>query len=193
MTPEQAACDPRVARSRAAVLAATVELLGEFGHAGTTVEAVAERSGVAKTTIYRHWPTRAKLLFDAFQSSVELDPMPPTGDLRQDLLGLTGGLAKKLRNPRWSRIMATLIDAAEADRELAELTRDFTNERRAAVVAVFERGIAEGELDPSVDPRLASQLVGGALFYSRFMVRRAADDEELEHIVDLALEGLRKR
>ena len=62
-------CDPRVARSRAAVLAATVDLLGELGHAGTTVEAIAERSGVAKTTIYRHWPSRAPLLIDAFHSS----------------------------------------------------------------------------------------------------------------------------
>lgn len=193
MTPEEEACDPRVARSRAAVLAATVDLLGELGHSGTTVEAVAERSGVAKTTIYRHWPTRARLLLDAFQSSVELDPMRPTGDLRRDLLGLTGGLAQKLRNPRWSRIMATLIDAAEADPELAELTSIFTEQRRAAVVAVLERGIADGELDPSVDPRLASQLVGGALFYQRFMVRCAADDEELGRIVDLALDGLRKR
>jgi AcrR family transcriptional regulator len=119
--------------------------------------------------------------------------MPLTGDVRHDLLAMAGGLATKLRNPQWSRIMATLIDAAEADPEVAELTSIFTHQRREAVVAVLERGIADGELDPDIDARLASQLVGGALFYQRFMLRRPADDPELERIIDLALDGLRKR
>ena len=78
-------CDPRVARSRAAVLDATVDLLGEVGHGGTTVEAIAERSGVAKTTIYRHWPSRAPLLIDAFHCRVEHVEATPTGDVRADL------------------------------------------------------------------------------------------------------------
>jgi AcrR family transcriptional regulator len=185
-------CDPRVARSRAAVLAATVDLLGELGHAGTTVEAIAERSGVAKTTIYRHWPSRAPLLIDAFHSSVETGDHAPTGDVRADLLAIACGLAAKLRDPQWSRIMATLIDAAESDPELSELSAAFTRERREAVRAVLERGIADGELDPGIDTALAAQLVGGAIFYQRLIRRRAADDREVEAMIDLVLDGLRR-
>lgn len=191
MTPDDEAGDPRVARSRAAVLAATVELLGEVGHGGTTVEAVAERSGVAKTTIYRHWPTRATLLFDAFHGCVDQEHLARSGDLRQDLLAVAGGLAAKLRDPQWSRIMATLIDAAEADPELAELSAAFTYQRREAVRSIIDRGVESGDLRPGIDTDLAAQLVGGTLFYQRLLLRRPADDQQLERIVDLVLDGLR--
>ncbi len=191
--PDTAPGDPRVVRSRAAVMQATVALLGEVGHSGTTIEAIADRSGVAKTTIYRHWPTRAQLLIDAFHSGVEHVDQEPTGDLRGDLLRLAGGLATKLRDPRWSRIMATLIDAAESDPELAELSAAFTAQRRDVVRRVLERGVADGMLDPGIDLDLAPQLVGGALFYQRLMLRRAARDDQLERIVDLVLDGLRPR
>jgi len=190
---EAESCDPRVARSRAAVLAATVDLLGELGHVGTTMEAIAERSGVAKTTIYRHWPSRAPLLIDAFHTRVEHGDHQPTGDVRSDLVAIGCGLAAKLRDPQWSRIMATLIDAAESDPELSELSAAFTRERRESVRAVLERGIAEGELDPDIDTDLAAQLVSGAIFYQRLIRRRAADDDDVEAMVDLVLNGLRHR
>ncbi len=192
-TPPLGTSDPRVARSRAAVLEATVDLLGEVGHSGTTIEAIAERSGVAKTTIYRHWPSRAQLLIDAFHSGVEHVDQEPTGDLRADLLHLAGGLATKLRNPRFSRVVATLIDAAESDPEVAELSAGFSAQRRDVVRRVLQRGVDDGELDPGIDLALAPQLLAGALFYQRFMLRRAASDRELERIVDMVLDGLRAR
>jgi AcrR family transcriptional regulator len=187
------ACDPRVARSRAAVLQATLELLGEVGHAGTTVEAIAERSGVAKTTIYRHWPSRAPLLFDAFHGSVEHLEFVPTGDVRADLIDIAQGLAGKLRDPRSSRIMVTLLDAAESDPELAELSTRFTAERREAVKAILDAGVASGELDPDLDTELGTVLLGGPLFYLRMMLREPADQETLEQVLDTVLAGLRRR
>lgn len=191
--PDDGPCDPRVARSRAAVLQATLELLGEVGHAGTTVEAIAERSGVAKTTIYRHWPQRGALLFDAFHSNVTHTDAAPTGDVRTDLLAMASGLAAKLRDPRWSRIMATLIDAAEADPELSELSAGFAAERRAAVKALLDTGVESGQLDPGIDTELGSILLGGPLFYQRMMMREPADDATLERLLDLVLDGLRPR
>jgi AcrR family transcriptional regulator len=187
------ACDPRVARSRAAVLEATLELLGEVGHVGTTVEAIAERSGVAKTTIYRHWPSRAPLLFDAFHGSVEHVEFVPTGDVRADLIDMAQGLMAKLRDPRASRIMVTLLDAAESDPELAELSTRFTAERRNAVRAILDAGVASGELDPDLDTELGSVLLGGPLFYLRMMLRQPADQATLERILDTALDGFRRR
>src|SRR3712207_7645107 len=75
-------------RSRAAVLAATLRLLAERGIAGTTIEAVAETSGVAKTTIYRQWNSQGGLVLDAFDSIVQPPPDPATGSLRTDLIDL---------------------------------------------------------------------------------------------------------
>ncbi len=185
------ACDPRVARSRAAVLDATVSLLGEVGHRGTTVEAVAERSGVAKTTIYRHWPSRAVLLFDAFHSLIEIETPSLTGDVRTDLIGLARGLAAKLRDPQWSGIMTTLIDAAQTDDELAEMSTTFTRGRREAVRQVLQRGVESGELRPGADTDHAAHLIGGALFYQRMLLRDPASDADVETLVDLVLDGLR--
>ena len=129
-------------------------LLGEVGHAGTTVEAIAERSGVAKTTIYRHWPTRAQPCWSTRSTAASTtSTWRPTGDLRADLVRTAGGLAAKLRDPRWSRIMATLIDAAESDPELAELSAAFTAQRREGARRILERGVADGELRPGHRPR----------------------------------------
>ena len=187
------ACDPRVARSRAAVLEATLELLGEAGHTGATVEAIAERSGVAKTTIYRHWPSRGPLLFDALHSGIEKIDVTPTGDVRADLLACVQGLATKLRDPRQSRIMATMIDAAESDPELADLAVRFTAERQAAVAGILRAGIEAGELDPGIDVELGGRMIGGALFYCRLMLHAPADEAQVEKVVDQVLDGLRRR
>ena len=61
-------CDPRVARSRAKLLAAATEILIETGPSSVTVDAVAERSGVAKSTLYRHWESRSALLVDVLRT-----------------------------------------------------------------------------------------------------------------------------
>ncbi|MDO8105643.1 TetR/AcrR family transcriptional regulator [Isoptericola sp. b441] len=88
--------DPRVVRSRAAVLAAATQLLATDGVAGTTIEAVAARSGVAKTTIYRHWPDQRALVRDAFGVALPMPAAPDTGTLAGDLLALATGLARAL-------------------------------------------------------------------------------------------------
>ena len=67
----------------------------------------------------------------------------------------------------------------------------FTYQRREAVRSIIERGVESGELRAGIDTDLAAQLVGGTLFYQRLMLRRAADDHQLERIVDLVLDGLR--
>src|SRR5271154_2815383 len=84
--------DERVRRSRAAVLGATAHLLSERGFAGATVDEISRRSGVAKTTIYRHWPTRTDLLRDACSTlSTPLDT-PDTGSFEADMTALMTNL-----------------------------------------------------------------------------------------------------
>jgi AcrR family transcriptional regulator len=148
---------------------------------------------VAKTTIYRHWPSRAPLLFDALHGSVEKVDVVPSGDVRTDLVAVAQGLATKLRDPRASRVMATLIDAAESDPELAELSTRFTAERREVVKAILDAGVESGELDPDLDTELGTVLLGGPLFYFRMMLREPADEATLERVIDTVLAGLRRR
>ncbi|MFS0701693.1 TetR/AcrR family transcriptional regulator C-terminal ligand-binding domain-containing protein [Cellulomonas sp. 179-A 4D5 NHS] len=161
--------DPRVARSREAVLAAALELLLERGIVGTTIEAVAERSGVAKTTIYRQWEGQPALVLDAFDSALRPPVDPETGSARGDLRVLLHGLADALSAGPAAILMSALIDAAERDPAYAALHKREAAQRHAVVRACIERGIARGELRPDSQPDTLIDLLAGPLFHRRLV------------------------
>ena len=144
--------DPRVLRSRATVLATAVHLLAERGIAGTTIEAISERCGVAKTTIYRQWDNQATLVMDAFASVLAPPPDPDTGSLRGDLLALLAGYAMALTEGPATGLMFALIDAAERDPAYAALHRREAGARHAVIRTVITRGITRGELPADMRP-----------------------------------------
>ena len=80
--------DPRVTRTRARVLAATIDLLAERGYSGFSIEGIVDRTGIAKTTLYRHWRSREALLAAAIVELGGAGPLPDTGSVRQDLQDL---------------------------------------------------------------------------------------------------------
>lgn len=161
--------DPRMARSRAAVLAATVDLLVERGIAATTIEAVAERSGVAKTTIYRQWSGQPALVLDALSSTLHTPADPDTGTLRGDLYALVGGLADALAASPAAGLMPALIDAAERDPAFATLHHREAAARHQVVLDAIARGVARGELPPGTDPNEVLDLLAGPIFYRRLV------------------------
>ena len=123
--------DPRVARSRASILDACAEVLAEEGFSGVTIEAVAARSGAAKTTIYRHWESREALMIEAFGAcSGPPGPPPATGSVREDVRAVLTGLAAKLNESDWRATMCSLLDAAGRDEGLARLHVATVAERR---------------------------------------------------------------
>jgi AcrR family transcriptional regulator len=178
--------DPRVARSRAAALRAALELLVERGVEGATIDAVAERPGVAKTTIYRQWPDRAALALDAFGSALASPPAPDTGTLRGDLLVMDTGLAHALSIGDATQVMVALIDAAQRDPAFAVLHRREAEKRHAVVLTVLERGIARGELPAGTDPADVLDLITGPLFHRRLFSGKKITPEFARHVVDAA-------
>ena len=181
--------DPRRVRSRAAVLAATLELLAERGVAGTTIESVAERSGVAKTTIYRQWDGQAALVLDDFGSVLQGPQDPDTGTLRADLLDLLGGLAEALTHSPAARLMPALLEAAERDPAFAVLHQREADLRHDVVRAAIARGIARGELPEGTDVAEVLDLLSGPLFYRRLMSVGAVDRAFAQRVVDRVLAG----
>jgi len=179
--------DPRRVRSRAAALTATVDLLVERGIAGTTIEAVAARSGVARTTIYRHWPDQPALVVDAFASVLD-DPAPPDlGSLRADLLHLVRGLADALGRGPAAALMATLVDAAERDPRYAAVHRREAQARHGAVRVVLERGVERGELPAGADLDALVDVLAGPLFHRRWVSGGRLDDAFATTVVDTVL------
>ena len=184
--------DTRVARSRTAVLAACSDLVCERGVGGVTIEAIAERSGVAKTTIYRHWSSREALLGDAVDAlGRPAEPGPPCSSVRADLVEALSCLARSLEHDAWPAVLPSLLDAAGREPELARAHRGLSRERRRPMTDALERAVARGELDGGLDLERAVDLLAGPLFYRRYLGERPVDEPGfVEVVVDGALAAL---
>jgi len=173
-----------VRRSKEAVLSAAYRLLTETGLGGVSVDAVSRKSGVAKTTIYRHWPTRSALLLQACSKAGAKPQAPDTGTLRGDLTLLLGHIATQLPDARWATVLPSIIDAAERDPELARLQARLHGEMRGAFRTIIERAQQRGELSRRSDPAHVIARVMGPLFYRRWFSREPLDDDFVKSVIE---------
>jgi AcrR family transcriptional regulator len=150
-------------RKQQEIFDATLRLVAENGYAGLTIEGVAERSGVNKTTIYRWWPSKAALLGAALVEADLLGFEPPdTGSLRGDLIAIVEGIRRLLTEPPARDIAVAALGAAVDHPELD--ARRFFMDRFARERRIFERAVRRGELAESVDPMLIVDLLAGAVW-----------------------------
>ena len=188
-----ASVDSRVQRSRAAVLAQTYELLSTGGLGGVSIDEVSRRSGVSKTTIYRHWPSRAALLIEACSTIGTAPPVPDTGRFADDVDVATEALAEQLRTARWASVLPSIVDAAEREPELAGLHADLHARLMAPVAAVAERARDRGELAPDREPGELVAAIAGPLFYRRWFSREPLDAGFVRHVAQDALDRVGAR
>jgi AcrR family transcriptional regulator len=193
LIPDETNEDERVRRSKQTVLAATFQLLSETGLSGVSIDAVSRRSGVAKTTIYRHWPSRSALVLDACSKLKSKSEVPDTGSLKDDLALLAMNLASRLRSARWATVLPSIIDAAERDPELADLHSRFHAEMTTAFRSVVERAQHRGELSRSRRPTEIVALILGPLFYRRWFSREALDEGFVKRVIDSAVSRAKER
>jgi AcrR family transcriptional regulator len=159
----------RSERSKRAILGATRELLAEEGDVGSlTVEAVAARSGVAKTTIYRRWRDKWELALDA----VMIDMLPSfanpvdVGDTRKELITFVDSVVKIWSTPPYGPAMQALISQIATQPELAREYRERVVEPcRDQLAPVIERGVRRGNLRPDTDVRLVHEFLVGPVLY----------------------------
>ena len=182
--------DPRVVQTKRKVLGTTVILLVEKGFAHTSIEAIASASGVAKSTIYRHWTSRTELCVDAYRSVVQPEETPNSGNLRSDLVVLLARLADGLANSAWAHILPSLIDAAERDPRLALFHRELTTRRRTAIRTVLQLGQQRGDVSNDIDLDYVINLLSAPLFYRRFIQHQPNDRALVERIVDDVLKAV---
>jgi AcrR family transcriptional regulator len=182
--------DPRVMRSRAAILQAAAELLIESGYGGLTIEGIAERSGVAKTTIYRHWKSRSRLILDAFESMLEgPGQWTPSGNVRGDLITILEALARGLTSSRWAPAVSALIEAGERDAEMRQLVKEFLAERMRPLGQALATAAGRGELSPDLDIEVSINLLVGPVFFRRLVSREPMEPGFAERVVDQFLRG----
>lgn len=172
---------------KAASLAAAYELLTEFGLSGVSVDEVSRRSGVAKTTIYRHWPSRTALLFDAVMQFAPRLQTPDTGSFQSDLTALALGLAERLQTGRWASAMPSIIDAAERDMDVAEFQSRTHAGMMSGFGAIAAQAQARGELDAKFDVSELTAAIAGPLFYRRWFSRQTLDEAFVRSVVRRAI------
>ena len=187
MADRSRAPDRRVERSKAAVLAETHRQMTRSGLGGVSIDEVARGSGVAKTTIYRHWPTRAALLIDACSQLGGPHDAPDTGSLRGDLHALASGLAHQLRTANWSAVYPSIIDTAERDTDVAAMQRAWHARLMAPFAAVIGRARAGREEQAAVATADVVAALVGPLFYRRWMSKEPLDEAFLDTMVDQAV------
>lgn len=179
----------RRARTDQAILDATRELLAERGVRELTVEAVAARSGVAKTTIYRRFTGKDELALAVLIDMVEqVVATPDLGDTRQELIAFVDAAVKILGSTLMGRVMQGLVSELATNPDLAEAFRDrVVAMRLAEVKRVLDRGIERGDVRADVDPELAHELLFGPVYYRLLLSGAPLDKGLAARIVDAVL------
>jgi AcrR family transcriptional regulator len=182
---------PRSERSRAAVLRATSDLVHEVGLRAMTTDEIAGRSGVSKATIYKWWPNKYAVAVEAFLSEMAVDAADPdAGSAREDFRIALRGLMHFFTGLS-GRAFAQLIGEAQFDPQVgAELRDHLIGSRRKLVRAIWDRGVARGELRPEVDPEVVIDLVFAPAIYRLVTGHGPLDDAAADDIVDAAMRGM---
>jgi AcrR family transcriptional regulator len=182
---------PRSERAHRAILRAANELLESDGFAAVTVEAIAERAGVSKATIYRWWPNRAAVVMDGFLSLVSSEvPFAHTGRAREDIRLHMRRLAEAFGG-KMGRTVAALISEGQNDPELAEALRSrWLSVRRTEAREILEMGIERGELRDDIDLEVAVDVLYGPIYYRMLVGHAPLDGDFADVLADHAFAGL---
>ena len=180
--------DPRVARTRAVVLRTATDLLVEGGPSAVTIDAIVARSGVAKSTIYRHWEARDDVLLAVIEHCApRIDPPEEALGFEASLRRLLADLRRVLDDPDWARVLPALITLRTQNHGVADLEQRIEQRQERAVAEVLHRGVAEGRLAPGVDVDEATALLAGPLVFAVLMGKPAIDDAFCDQVVDAFL------
>ena len=179
------------------VLDVACDLLLTGGYAGLNVDEVAERAAVAKTTLYRRWPTKDHLAIAVVARTILPVAVPDTGDLYHDLTKYAAGLATNLHTYRMAGrsdgvsagLAAELVAAAARQPDLGELVRALHARRHTMLLARLRRATERGELRPDVDHAMLIDQVSGPIYYRVLVTGATADRGYAERLVRAVLEG----
>jgi Transcriptional regulator len=177
-----------------AILTAAAELLLARGLGAVSMDAVAERAGVSKATIYRWWPTKETLALDALyhEWAAARPAARETGSLRGDLLSLLRPWVRLVGKRPYGRVIAALIAEAQTDPAFAEQYRErFVEPRRAQARPILARAIERGELPATTDLELALDLLYGPLYHRLLHGHAPLNERFLRDLVDTVLAGLK--
>jgi len=183
---------PRSERARLAILAAAGELMLDGGINAATMEAIAERAGVSKATIYKWWPNRGAVALDGFLAMVRDSIMVPEDLNTADALRFqVSALVVLFRDTASGPLMRALVGQADRDPEIARAIRErWLAPRRAVTAEILRAGIERGEIRPDIDVGVACDQLFAPLYHRLFFAHEPLDDGLPDLLIEQALAGL---
>ncbi len=192
MDTKQRRDDPRMARTRARAFEATLELAAESGLHACTFDAVSERSGIARSTLYRHWSNPSELVTQAILSQdVEEHVAHDTGSLRDDMLIHMLRLGREIESSTWGAMVPQLVAAASTDPDMSDILRKGSVYYLRIVAEIVERAQERGEVAADIDSTHVALLFSAPIFYRYFMARQPVDGRWVTSHVDSIMGLLR--
>jgi AcrR family transcriptional regulator len=178
----------RNARIRQAVLDAALAELAAVGYGSLSVEAVADRAGVHKTTVYRRWDNLGTLVVDAMLSQLARDvPTPDTGTVVADLRALLHAVVANITSPGAAGLLRALVGDAGQVPEIRDVGSAVWEERFAAARTIIGRGVERGELPPDTDADLMIEALIAPLYLRLLVTDVPIDPDYADRVLDLVL------
>ena len=179
---------PRSASCNIAIQSAAIELLREVGYERLSIEAVAHRAHVSKSTIYRRWKNKAELIADAVHHYAFCKmPTIDTGSLRGDLIEVIKEKVRTMQSED-GQLFAGLMAATRTDSDLADLLLSSMSEGASSVhLAIFDRAKVRGEIPQSANVETILEITPAVITFRLFMSRQNVDQKFIEHLVDNVL------
>jgi AcrR family transcriptional regulator len=186
--------DPRVSRSRAAVLRTATDLLVEGGPNAVTVDSIVARSGVAKSTIYRHWASRDEIIVSVIEKCAPQIPEPdPDVDVLGALREVVHSMADALNDPEWARVLPALMMLKNHEAGIAAMNDKLEHDQEMVLTTLLRRGADEGVLRSSLDPHEATAALIGPLLFAHLTESVKIDTDFVDRTVDNFLAAYRPR
>jgi AcrR family transcriptional regulator len=187
---------PRSERADRDILKAAAEIIAEKGVGGLTIEEVAVRAGVGKTTIYRRWSSRGTLALDAFLAEFEgQEGLPDTGTFAGDLREALGAWVKAVSGTGAGVMLVGLLAEIQQDRNLAAAWQDrVIAPLRVQYSIMLDRGVSRGEIPAETDAGIVLDLVFGACYYRLLLYgphsRRPLNKQFVDQVVHVIAAGV---
>jgi AcrR family transcriptional regulator len=183
---------PRSERARLAILAAAGDLLLEGGVNAASMEAIADRAGVSKATIYKWWPSRGAVALDGFLAQAQETIAVPEGlSTKAALHFQVLALIRLFRDTPSGPLMRALVSQAECDPEIARAVRErWLAPRRAVAMEIIRAGIVAGEIRADVDVAVVSDQLFAPIYHRLIFGHEPLDDKLADQLVDQGIDGL---
>jgi AcrR family transcriptional regulator len=181
---------PRSEDARRRLITAALEIVATEGVGAVTADAVARRSGVAKTTLYRHFGSTDGLVFATVDESVTAQVPPDTGTLRGDLESIHRRYLDVAASRRSRELFAWMVAKSIESGEHRELFRRARVQPRGPTTVALQRAIARGEVDADIDVDMAMHMIQGPLISQRIVDDSDVSESELAHMLDMTIRAL---